>query len=367
MDILESTFLGNPIQTWLIAAGVTFAVFIAMRYLAVAAARRISSTASRTENHWDDVVARALDGTRSFLLLFVAIFIGTRFLDISQRWSNIAQSAAVIGLLIQAGMWTGNGLTAWLAERSRVRADEDPAEVMTLNILGVTAKIGLWSMVLLLSLDNLGIDVTALVAGLGIGGVAVALAAQNILGDLFASLSIVLDKPFVLGDFVTVGDFVGSVEAIGLKTTRLRSLSGEQVVFSNADLLGSRIRNFGRMYERRVVLKTGVTYQTPRSQLEAIPGILRKAVEAHGERVRFDRSHLSSYGDFAIVFETVYYVLSSEFAVHMDIRQDILLETHRAFEEGGIEFAYPTQTLFLEGLGGDRGSRTEDRPAGVSA
>jgi small-conductance mechanosensitive channel len=364
MDILESTFLGNTIQSWLIAAGVTFGVFIAIRYVAIGVAKRISRTASRTENHWDDVFARALDGTKSFLLLFVAIFIGTRFLDISDRWSNVAQSAAIIGLLVQAGVWLSNGLTEWLAERSRVRAAEDPAEVMTLNILGVTAKIGLWSMVLLLSLDNLGIDVTALVAGLGIGGVAVALAAQNILGDLFASLSIVLDKPFVLGDFVTVGDFLGSVEAIGLKTTRLRSLSGEQVIFSNADLLTSRIRNFGRMYERRVVLKTGVTYQTPRSDLAAIPGILREAVESHGDRVRFDRSHLSSYGDFAIVFETVYFVLSPEFAVHMDIQQDILLRTHEAFEERDIEFAYPTQTLFLEGLEGGRSTRpSEEQPA----
>jgi small-conductance mechanosensitive channel len=176
-------------------------------------------------------------------------------------------------------------------------------------------------------------------------------AAQNILGDLFASLSIVLDKPFVLGDFLAVGDFLGSVEQIGLKTTRVRSLSGEQLVFSNADLLSSRIRNFGRMYERRVPSRIGVTYQTPRDKLERIPEIIRQAVEERGDQVRFDRSHLAAWGDFAIIFETVYFVLSPDYRVHMDIQQAIALRVHERFEAEAIEFAYPTQTIFLAQAG----------------
>ena len=216
-----------------------------------------------------------------------------------------------------------------------------------MNALSFIARLVLWATILLLILDNLGVDITALVAGLGIGGVAIALAVQNILGDLFASLSIVLDKPFVLGDFVIVGDLMGSVENIGIKTTRVRSLSGEQLVFSNNDLLTSRIRNFGRMQERRVVFKLGVTYQTPAEKLEGIPGIIREAIEAR-DKTRFDRSHFASYGDFSLDFETVYYVLSADYNLYMDIQQAINLAIFRRFADEGIEFAYPTQTLFLE-------------------
>jgi len=197
-----------------------------------------------------------------------------------------------------------------------------------------------------MALDNLGIDVTALVAGLGIGGVAVALAVQNVLGDLFASLSIILDKPFVIGDFLVIGEYMGSVEYVGLKTTRVRSLSGEQLVFSNSDLLKSRIRNYGRMYERRVVFNIGVTYDTPRELLKRIPGMIRAAVEAQ-DKTRFDRSHFMKYGDYALQFETVYYVLSPDYNVYMDIQQAIYLIIHEDFEQNHIDFAYPTQTLIV--------------------
>ncbi|MGE3526922.1 MAG: mechanosensitive ion channel family protein, partial [Gemmatimonadales bacterium] len=189
-------------------------------------------------------------------------------------------------------------------------------------------------------------------AGLGVGGVAVALALQKILGDLFASLAIVLDKPFVLGDFIIVDDYLGSIENIGLKTTRVRSLSGEQLVFSNSDLLGSRIRNYGRMFERRVVFSIGVIYQTTKEQLQAIPGIIRTAIEAQ-DKTRFDRSHFQKYGDFSLDFETVYYVKSPDYNIYMDIQQAINLQIFEEFGKRGIEFAYPTQTLFVsrEGTG----------------
>jgi small-conductance mechanosensitive channel len=204
----------------------------------------------------------------------------------------------------------------------------------------------LWLAILLLALDNLGFNVTALIAGLGVGGVAVALAVQNILGDLFASLSILIDKPFVVGDFIVIDDYMGSVEHVGLKTTRVRSLSGEQLVFSNSDLLKSRLRNYGRMFERRVVFTLGVTYQTPREQLKQIPAILKAAVEAQ-ERTRFDRSHFAKYGDFSLNFETVYYVLGPDYTLYMNIQQAINLYVHEQFEQAGIDFAYPTQTLLV--------------------
>jgi small-conductance mechanosensitive channel len=196
-------------------------------------------------------------------------------------------------------------------------------------------------------LDNMGFNITALVAGMGVGGIAVALAVQTILGDLFASLSIVLDKPFVVGDFLIIGDLLGSVEYVGLKTTRLRSLSGEQLIFSNSDLLTSRIRNYGRMFERRVVFNIGVTYQTPRDKLIKIPEIIRTAVETQ-DKTRFDRSHFKEYGNFSLNYESVYYIQGSDYNMYMDIQQDINLYIHEQFENEGIEFAYPTQTLFIQ-------------------
>jgi small-conductance mechanosensitive channel len=347
MEILETTVLGNSLRVWAAAIGATLVTFAAIRIVGMRLIRRFVRIADHTENRWDDVVASALDATRSVLLLIVALFVGVNVLTLPDRVASILHSIAAIALLVQSGLWINAGITGWIAVQREARTEEEAATVMTMSVVGVAARLVLWSMVLLLTLDNMGVDVTALVAGLGIGGVAVALAAQNILGDLFASLSIVLDKPFVLGDFLAVGDFLGSVEQIGLKTTRVRSLSGEQLVFSNADLLSSRIRNFGRMYERRVVSRIGVTYQTPRDKLERIPQIIREAVEAEGERVRFDRSHFQTWGDFSIVFETVYYVLSAEYNVHMDIQQAIAMRVHERFEAEAIEFAYPTQTILL--------------------
>jgi small-conductance mechanosensitive channel len=225
--------------------------------------------------------------------------------------------------------------------------ETDPASVTTVSALGFVGKLVLWLVILLLALDNLGVDITGLIAGLGIGGIAIALAVQNILGDLFASLSIVLDKPFVIGDFIIVDNYLGTMEYIGLKTTRLKSLSGEQLVFSNSDLLTSGIRNFKRMYERRVVFTIEVVYQTPVEKLAAIPKMIREIIEKQ-EHTRFDRAHFKEYGPSSLDYEIVYYVRKPEYNVYMDIQQAINLEIFRRFEQEGIEFAYPTQTLFIQ-------------------
>jgi small-conductance mechanosensitive channel len=198
-----------------------------------------------------------------------------------------------------------------------------------------------------LVLDNLGVNITGLVAGLGIGGIAVALALQNILGDLFASLSIVLDKPFVIGDFVVVDSLSGTIEHIGLKTTRIRSLRGEQLIFSNNDLLKSRIRNYKRMSERRIDFSFGVVYQTPLEKLKAIKKIVSDIIEK-GEKTRFDRVHFKEYGDSSLNFEVVYFVTDPDYNIYMDVQEAINLEIFRCFAEEGIEFAYPTRTIFIQ-------------------
>lgn len=207
-------------------------------------------------------------------------------------------------------------------------------------------KTILWGTGIFFLLDNLGFKISSIIAGLGIGGIAVALAVQNIFSDLFSYLAILLDKPFEIGDFIIINDYMGTIEHIGIKTTRIRSLSGEQIVFSNSDLTGSRVRNYKRMNQRRVVFTVGVTYDTTQEQLKQIPGIIEKAIKSI-DKTRFDRAHFASFGDFSLNIETVYYVLDRDYNIYMDIQQKINLEIMAEFEKLGIEFAFPTQTIYL--------------------
>ncbi len=348
MDRLDIMFLGNPLLSWLLALAAFLATFVVLRLVLTTLGTRLVGLAARTRTRWDDIAGGALEKTKPSLLLVISLYAGAGVLSHTGGVDSVLKSVAIIALIVQGAIWASEGIRRWATIQREEQLAEHAAVVMTMDVISVAARFVLWTIVGLLTLENMGVHVTALVAGLGVGGVAVALAAQSILGDLFASVAIVLDRPFVLGDFLIVGDYLGAVEEIGLKTTRIRSLSGEQVIFSNTDLLKSRVRNYGRMYERRVVFKVGVTYQTPRDKLETIPTIIRDAIEAHGERVRFDRSHLQSYGDFAILFETVFYVTGPDYNTYMDIQQAIYLAMHERFEDEGIEFAYPTQTLFVE-------------------
>jgi len=346
LEFLDYSFLGNSLLQWTIAFAVLLVSYLLLRLAVRIAGRRLKALATRTDTQWDDVIANALSKTRPLFLFVAGLFIASQFLHLPEHPRSIIHNLFIIALLIQAGLWVGE-ITRSTLEQQRQRAlKKNPAAATTINAMGFLSRILIWSVVLLVALDNLGIDVTALVAGLGIGGVAVALSVQNILGDLFASLSIILDKPFVLGDFLIVDDFMGSVEYVGLKTTRVRSLSGEQLIFSNSDLLKSRIRNYGRMYERRVVFNIGVTYDTPREKLKRIPEIIREAVKAQ-DKTRFDRSHFMKYGDYALQFETVYYVASPDYNAYMDRQQAIYFAIHEVFEQEDIEFAYPTQTLYV--------------------
>lgn len=346
MDIFNQQILDNSLQQWSIAVTATIFIVLLLRLILRLAAHRLAALARLTETRWDDIVVGLIGRTNLLFLFIVGLFFGSLFLELPAHIRSVLSSLLIISLLLQTGIWGVSFITS-LLEFYRLRAQKkNPAAITSINVIGLISKFILWSSILLLALNNLGINVTSLIAGLGIGGVAVALAIQNILGDLFASLSIVLDKPFVNGDFLIIGEFMGSVEYIGLKTTRIRSLSGEQLVFSNSDLLGSRIRNYGRMFERRVVFSIGVTYQTPREKLKLIPEIIRKAIETKN-KTRFDRCHFMKYGDYALMFETVFYVSSPDYNIYMDIQQAIYFEIHERFEQEHIEFAYPTQTLYV--------------------
>lgn len=352
MSFLDQVLLDNTLRQWATAVGTLVLSFGVLWLVARFVAVRVASAAERSGTSLDDLVAELLSRTSLLFLLVISIFFGSLLLDLPDRVDGLLRRVAIIALLLQAGMWINAAINFLLGRYRQRTLAEDAAAVTTITTLSFTAKVILWTIVLLLILDNLGVEVTALVTGLGIGGIAVALALQSILGDLFASLAIVLDKPFVIGDFLEFDGNLGSVENVGLKTTRVRSLSGEQLVVSNSDLLGSRIRNYGRLYERRVVFDIGVTYDTSRDRLESIPAMLREAVERR-EETRFDRSHLKQYGDSSIDFETVYFVTKPDYALKMDIQQAINLEIHQRFEEAGINFAFPTQTIHLQTGGGE--------------
>lgn len=344
--MLDQIYWGNTLQSWLTAIGISLVILAALYALKRIVVRRLGALAKRTETDLDDLAVDLVKKTRLFFLFAASLYFGSFALTLGATATHLLQTVVILSLLLQAAIW-GNRIIAHVIQRTIAqRLAEDAASATTLSALGFVGKLALWSIILLLALDNLGIDITALVAGLGIGGIAVALAIQSILGDLFASLSIVLDKPFAIGDFIIVDQYLGTVEHIGLKTTRIRSLSGEQVIFSNADLLRSRIRNFKRMYERRVVFSVGVTYQTPYDKLAKIGSMMREIIESQND-TRFDRAHFQSYGDSALVFEVVYFVRKPDYNIYMDIQQAINLEIYRRFKEEGIEFAYPTRTLYV--------------------
>lgn len=287
-----------------------------------------------------------LSRTTVVFLIAASAYIGLRLLSLPERAGTVASAVISIIVFWQLGVWLSATFVGWLDRKRRYSLENDRARVGSISIIGLVVRVLIWVLVVLLALDNLGVNITALVAGLGIGGVAVALALQNILGDLFASLAIALDQPFVVGDFLTVDEVVGTVENIGIKSTRLRSLSGEQIIVSNSDLLGSRVRNFGRMQERRADFVLTLAYETSADLLEAVPALVRKIVEAQ-DGTRFDRCHFASFGAYSLDFECVYFVLSPDYSVHMDKRQAINLALFREFGRRGIEFAYPTQTLML--------------------
>ena len=349
MNLPDVSFLGNDLEHWSLGLAATAVTILALRLILALLISRLGALARRTSTDVDDALVDALRGTKWLILVAAGLVAGSRFLETSDRVDGWIGRGFVLVLILQTGLWISGTAVGWLHRYRDRKIEDDKGAATSVGAMVFLSRLVVWSVTLLVALDNVGVNVTGLITGLGIGGIAVALALQNVLGDLFASLSIVWDKPFVIGDFVIVDDMLGTVENVGLKTTRIRSLGGEQLVFANNDLLGSRIRNYGRMKERRVVFKLGVTYGTALEHLKAIPGLIKEAIEDQ-EKTRFDRSHFASYGDFSLIFESVYYVLEPDYNLYMDIQQAINLALREKFTDEGIEFAFPTQTLHVHGV-----------------
>jgi len=343
--MLNTSFWNNTLAEWLIALGAILFTILIFNAVLKFGIKRMNRFAQKTENTYDDLLVDVLKKTSFLTKLVAGLFVGSHLLNLPKEISNGVQSALLIFILIQIALWGQVVIDDILARIIAKKGEEARSQVPMFSFMGFLGRVLLWSLVVLLALDNLGFDVTALIAGMGVGGVAIALASQRILGDLFSSLSIIFDKPFVNGDFIIVDNMSGTVEHIGLKSTRVRSLSGEQLIFSNSDLLSSRIRNFKRMNERRAVFEIGIIYETSHEKLAKIPGMIKEIIEAQ-ENTRFDRSHFKAYGDFSLNFETVYYMLVPDYVSYMDKQQAINLALFKKFEEEGLEFAYPTKVVY---------------------
>jgi small-conductance mechanosensitive channel len=332
----------NSVTSWLVAGGIFILVLSVLIGLRVVVRRYAERLRSTTRTELLEIPLLVLSRTTLVFITIAALFAGTQALDLGTRVQHFRNTLLTIAFFWQLGVWVAAAVGVWIERRRQHSSAENRAALSSLGIIRFISNVVIWALVMLATLDNLGVNITALVAGLGVGGVAVALALQNVLGDLFASLSIALDRPFEVGDFLAVDTFLGAVENIGIKSTRLRSLDGEQIIISNGDLLKSRVRNFGRMDERRVQFATAVAYGTPVEEIERIPGWIREFIEAEPD-TRFDRSHFLKHGERALEFESVYYVLSADFNKYMDIQQSINLKIHRRLTEHGIAFAIAPQ------------------------
>jgi len=345
-DILEITFLQNRILDYLIFL-ITFLVgILIVRIIKGIVLGRLRAWAEKTATTIDDFLIRTIEKAFLPLLYFGVFYLSTRTLTLNPAISKVVDVLGVI-LLTVFGIRFLVSLLGYSLQTYWLRKEKDEAKQRGIKGILMVIKIIIWGVGLTFLLDNLGFKISTVIAGLGIGGIAVAMAAQAILKDLFSYVAILFDRPFEIGDFIIVGDYLGAVEHIGIKTTRIRSLGGEQLIFSNTDLTDSRLRNYKRMARRRVLFKLGVLYQTSSQQLKEIPEIIKNIIQNIDDTV-FDRAHFSSYGDFSLNFQIVYYVNTSDYLKYMNIQQEINFAIKEEFEKRGIEFAYPTQTLFLE-------------------
>ncbi|MEY2805807.1 MAG: mechanosensitive ion channel family protein [Planctomycetia bacterium] len=357
--LMERVILENTVQDWIVGLSILAGSFLLLGIAKRLVIYRLGHLAARTETDIDDLLVDVVRRTRRMFLFVVSVWIAAHFLRLPgaeyspegdlvqeseiQRYLGIL---ANISFWIQAGFW-GRGLLDYgLRKLLSSRGIDDPTVKMGSNVLGFIGQVVLWTLVLLLCLEAAGFNVNSLIASLGIGGIAVALALQNVLGDLFASISILLDKPFVVGDAVQTADFFGNVEQIGVKNTRIRSVTGEEIIIGNNDLASSRLRNYKRLTERRCLHTLGLVYSTPHEKLRRVPGLLAEIV-AGNPRAKLDRAHFKGFGDSAILFEFAFYTQGQEFTVMMDVQQELLFEVHRRFELEGLTFAFPTQTLHL--------------------
>jgi small-conductance mechanosensitive channel len=352
---LATKVAGNKLSAWLIGVLVATLSYQVLRFVRSFLSQQLSRYTASDDN-WGMTrfFAVIIASTGNWFLLALCVYAGFQFVELPAKQTHLIDALPAMAFFLQLALWVKKGVEYKLGQLIAIKKDlRDRQQFSTIATpVKFVVLFLLWSLILLAALDNLGVNITALIAGLGIGGVAVALAVQSTLGDLLGALTIAFDKPFIVGDFIVAGTSMGTIERIGLKTTRVRSLGGEELIFPNQDLLSSRIQNFKRMKERRVVFGFGVLYQTSAEQLRRIPEIVTDIITGM-ENCRFDRAHFYKFGDSSYDFEVVYYVLSPDYNDYMDCQQAINLALVERLHAESVSFAYPTRTVYYQPQDGE--------------
>lgn len=339
---LATVVLGNSLYSYLVALLSFIGVLLALILVRKGAINRLRALAQHTKTDVDDFLIDLLENVRGLEWYLLAFYVSVRRLDFPDRGERALRALVIVAISYRVVMIIQ--ATAKYTVDRIFAADHSPAHKSTARNISYFVSALLWISGLLFVLSNLGFNVTSMLAGLGIGGVAVALAAQAILADLFSAVAIFLDKPFVVGDTILVDGFVGTVERIGIKTTRVRSLSGELLVFSNSKLTSSNLQNFRDLTERRVVMTFGVPTRTPLEKLKSLPRHLESVIRGL-DAVRFDRAHFKKFGEFDFTYEVVYYVLDADYNRFMDINQNVHFSVLEIFQKEGILPSLPTRTI----------------------
>ena len=341
----QTSLWGNSVFDYVAALLIFAGVIFVLKWIQWIVLRSVRGVTKRTKTELDDALVEVVNTIKPPFYTFISFYVTLRYLAVSGAAKRIVDVILLVWLVYQVVVAFRIFIEYYV--QKRMARTDDKRSQSVIQIIHSLVSIILWAMAGLFILSNLGVNITSLVAGLGIGGIAVALAAQNILGDLFSSLAIYFDKPFVPGDFVVVGDYRGTVQSIGIKTTRIKSVDGEEIVVPNKEMTSNTLKNFGRMTERRVKFAFGVTYETPMTKMKKVAGIVKKAVRAQ-EKTKFDRVHFNDFGDSALQFEVVYFMQTKEYDEYMDVHQQVLLTIKERFEEEGIEMAYPTRTVYVK-------------------
>lgn len=338
---------GNTLQSWGLALLVFALVFLILRLLNEYALSRLKRAGEEISTELQSLIFELTRRTHPIFLIVIALYLASLTLYLPASGERMIRVVTVVIALLQMALWGSSAMDYFIERRLSLEGEVVGERKTTLSAFRILARIVLWVVVILLILENAtGIEINALLASLGIGGIAVALAVQNILGDLFSSLTIALDKPFVIGDVIQVGNLTGRVEKIGLKSTRLRSVDGELLVFANSDLLSSRIRNFGDRQRWRVAFSLSVAYDTASEKLNRIPQIVREIVERH-ENTTFGWAFIKALGDFRITFDCAYHIEGADLQEYMDTSHLVYLELLQRFQQEGIELSFPTQEVRL--------------------
>ncbi len=346
-EILDQTILGNSVKNisiFLVSFLLLLIIFKIFRRIFI---NRIKKISDKKTTEIYEAILNSIKNISPIFYLVIAFYIPSKILVLPATINRWIYAIFVIVVVIEI-IRAAQTLADYFIKTVILKKESNKAKTETAFAgIKLIFNIILWTIGILLILSNIGINVTSLVAGLGIGGIAVALAIQNILGDIFSSFSIYFDKPFEIGDFIVVGEHMGVVKKIGIKTTRLQSIQGEEIVISNKELTSTRIQNFKKMRKRRVVLNFGLVYGTKTEKLKEADEIVKKAISDIKD-IEFDRCHFMEFGDFSLKFEAVYFVDSGDFAVFRDRQEEVNIRIKEKFEKAGIEMAFPTQTLHIE-------------------